>query len=166
MMNSALARVMCNLAGVRGGDVVLDPFCGGGGILCEAAHIGASVVGIDMSWKLLVGAIRNLSEISSNYSLIQGDAQYLPIQSVDRVVTDPPYGRASSTRGNLAIKLVESLFENVDSIIQSKGVSLCLCSDSEMKVSQIIRDAGFMVAHEIRMRVHSGLVRDIVTVTF
>ena len=164
MMNSMLARVMCNLAGVRVGDVVLDPFCGGGGILCEAAHIGASVIGIDLNWKLLVGAIINLSEIGAKYSIIQGDAQHLPIKSIHRIVSDPPYGRASSTRGSIAIKLVESLLENVDSILQSKGECLCLCGDSEMKLSQIAQNAGFIVARQLKMRVHSGLVREIVTV--
>jgi len=164
MMNSTLARVMCNLAGVRSGDVVLDPFCGGGGILCEASHIGASVVGIELSWKLLVGASRNLSEIGMNYSLIQGDTQHLPIKTVNRIVTDPPYGRASSTRGGIAIKLVESLLENVDSILQSKGEGLCLSCDSEMKLPQLVQDAGFIIAHQLSMRVHSGLVRDIVSV--
>ena len=164
MMNSSLARVMCNLAGVRSGDIVLDPFCGGGGILCEASHIGASVIGIDLSWKLLVGARRNLSEIGMKYSLIQGDAQHLPIKSVNRIVTDPPYGRASSTRGNIATKLVGALLENVDSVLQSKGECLCLSCDSEMKLSQIVRDTGLTVAHHISMKVHSGLIRDIVSV--
>ena len=164
MMNSSLARVMCNLAGVKSGDVVLDPFCGGGGILCEASHIGASVIGIDLSWKLLVGARVNLSNISINYSLIQGDTQHMPINSVSRIVSDPPYGRASSTRGTKAVKLVKSLLDDVDSILQSKGECLCLCSDSEMKLSQIVEDAGLTVARHLSMRVHSGLVRDIVTV--
>jgi len=164
MMNSTLARVMCNLAEVRVDDVVLDPFCGGGGILCEASHIGASVIGMDLSWKLLVGAITNLSEISTKYSIIQGDAQHLPIKSVHRIVSDPPYGRASSTRGNVAIKLVESLLENVDSILQSKGECLCLCGDSEMELPQIAQNAGFIVARQLRLRVHSGLIREIVTV--
>ena len=164
MMNSSLARVMCNLAGVRPGDIVLDPFCGGGGILCEASHIGASVIGIDLSWKLLAGAKVNLSKIGMNYSLIQGDTQRLPINSVNRIVSDPPYGRASSTRGSIAVKLVESLLENADSILQSKGECLCLCCDSEMKLSQIAQDTGLTVARQLSMRVHSGLVRDIVTV--
>ncbi|MGY5858321.1 MAG: methyltransferase domain-containing protein [Candidatus Thorarchaeota archaeon] len=164
MMNSTLARVMCNLAGVRNGDVVLDPFCGGGGILCEASHIGASVVGIELSWKLLVGASRNLSEIGMNYSLIQGDAQHLPIRSINRIVSDPPYGRASSTRGGIAVKLVESLLENVDSILQSKGECLCLSCDSEMKLAQIVQNAGLTIAYHLSMRVHSGLVRDIISV--
>ncbi|TFH07166.1 MAG: methyltransferase domain-containing protein [Candidatus Thorarchaeota archaeon] len=164
MMNSSLARVMCNLAGVQSGDIVLDPFCGGGGILCEASHIGASVIGIDLSWKLLIGARVNLSKIGLKYSLIQGDTQHLPIKSVNRIVSDPPYGRASSTRGTIAIKLVESLLEEADSILQSKGECLCLCSDSEMKLSQIVEDTGLTVARQLSMRVHSGLVRDIVTV--
>ena len=164
MMNSTLARVMCNLAGVRSGDIVLDPFCGGGGILCEASHIGASVIGIDLSWKLLVGASSNLSGIGVNYTLIQGDAQHLPIKSVNRIVTDPPYGRSSSTRGGIATKLVESLIENVDSILQLKGECLCLCCDSEMGLSQIVQDSGLTIAHQLSMRVHSGLVRDIVSV--
>ncbi|MCJ7817728.1 MAG: methyltransferase domain-containing protein [Candidatus Thorarchaeota archaeon] len=164
MMNSTLARVMCNLAGVRRSDIVLDPFCGGGGILCEASHIGSSVIGIDLSWKLLVGARRNLSEIGVKYTLIQGDAQHLPIKSVNRIVTDPPYGRVSSTRGGIATKLVESLIENVDSILQSKGDCLCLSCDSEMGLSQIVQNAGLTIAHQLSMRVHSGLVRDIVSV--
>ncbi|MBE0525978.1 MAG: methyltransferase domain-containing protein, partial [Candidatus Thorarchaeota archaeon] len=149
---------------VRSGDIVLDPFCGGGGILCEASHIGASVIGIDLSWKLLVGASSNLSGIGVNYTLIQGDAQHLPIKSVNRIVTDPPYGRSSSTRGGIATKLVESLIENVDSILQLKGECLCLCCDREMGLSQIVQDSGLTIAHQLSMRVHSGLVRDIVSV--
>jgi tRNA (guanine10-N2)-dimethyltransferase len=164
MMNSTLARVMCNLAGVRSGDFVLDPFCGGGGILCEASYIGASVIGIELSWKLLSGANINLREIGMNYSLIQGDAQHLPIQSVNRIVTDPPYGRASSTRGGIAIKLVESLLENVDLLLQSKGEGLCLSCDSEMKLPLMMQNTGLTINHQISMRVHSGLVRDIVSI--
>ena len=164
MMNSTLARVMCNLAGVRNNDFVLDPFCGGGGILCEASHIGATVIGVELSWKLLVGASRNLREIGMNYTLIQGDAQHLPIRSVNRIVSDPPYGRASSTRGGISIKLVESLLATVDSILQSKGEGLCLSCDSEMRLAQLVKDAGFTISRQISMRVHSGLVRDIVSV--
>lgn len=164
MMNSTLARVMCNLAGVRPGDIVLDPFCGAGGILCEASHIGSSVVGIDLNWRLLMGAKRNLSIINENYSLIQGDVQEIPIGLVNRIVSDPPYGRSSSTRGNIAIKLVESLLEQTHSILQSKGECMCLCSDSTMKLSQIVVDSGLIVTRRLNMRVHSGLTREIVVV--
>jgi tRNA (guanine10-N2)-dimethyltransferase len=155
---------MCNLAGVRAGDTVLDPFCGGGGILCEASYIGASVIGVDLSWKLLMGSKKNLREINGEFSIIQADAQNLPIRSVDRIVTDPPYGRASSTRGNIAINLVESLLDNAESILQANGVCLCISGDSEMKLVQLVQDKGFNIARHITMRVHSGLNRDIIAV--
>jgi tRNA (guanine10-N2)-dimethyltransferase len=164
MMNSTLARAMCNLAGVRPGNTVLDPFCGGGGILCEAAYIGASVVGIDRNWRLLEGARTNLSGISSKYSIIQADALYLPIQTIDHIVTDPPYGRSSSTRGAESRELFNSLLRRAPSILQSGGENLCVCASSEMGLSEMIRDVGLHIGYEIKMIVHSGLIREIVTV--
>jgi tRNA (guanine10-N2)-dimethyltransferase len=164
MMNSTLARTMCNLAGVKPGNTVLDPFCGGGGILCEASHIGASVVGIDMNWRLLKGAILNLSKINSNYSIIQADALHLPIQAVDHIVTDPPYGHSSSTRGTESRKLFDCLLRRAPSILQSSGEVLCICASSELGISEMIQDAGLNIGYKIKMVVHSGLVREIVTV--
>ncbi|MFW9906971.1 MAG: methyltransferase domain-containing protein [Candidatus Thorarchaeota archaeon] len=164
MMNSILARTMCNLAGIRPGNTVLDPFCGGGGILCEAAYIGASVVGIDKNWKLLEGARMNLSAIKSKYSLIQADALHLPVQTVNHIVTDPPYGRSSSTRGAEARELFDSLLRKAPSILQSRGENLCVCASSDMGLSGMIKDAGFCIGYDIKITVHSGLVREIVTV--
>lgn len=164
MMNSSLARVMCNLAGIRLGDIVLDPFCGGGGILCEASYLGAAVVGLDLNWKLLTGAKRNLKEISQNFCIIQADARNIPISSVDCIVTDPPYGRSSSTRGAHSIELVEMLLERVDSIVQSKGERVCICGDIEMDLPQLVQDSGLHVERDFKIRVHSGLVREIVTI--
>ena len=111
-----------------------------------------------------MGAKRNLSMIDEKYSLIQGDVQEIPIGFVNRIVSDPPYGRASSTRGNIAIKLVESLLENVHTILQSEGECMCLCSDSTMKLSQIVMESGLTVTRRLTMRVHSGLTREIVVV--
>jgi len=164
MMNSTLARTMCNLAGVGPGNTVLDPFCGGGGILCEAAYIGAFVIGIDKNWRLLEGARMNLSGINSKNSIIQADALHLPIQTVDHIVTDPPYGRSSSTRGAESRELFDSLLRRAPSILQSAGENLCVCASSEMGLSEMIRDAGLRIGYEIKMIVHSGLIREIVTV--
>ena len=164
MMNSTLARVMCNLAGVRPGSTVLDPFCGGGGILCEASHIGAVVVGTDLNWKLLVGAKRNLSEISAQYSVVQADARYLPVQTVDYIVTDPPYGRSSSTGGAEPNKLIDSLLGRVPSLLRPGDENLCVCGSSEMGLPEMIQGAGLTLGRDIRVNVHRGLVREIVTV--
>jgi tRNA (guanine10-N2)-dimethyltransferase len=166
MMNSTLARVMCNLAGVRPGNTVLDPFCGGGGILCEASHIGAVVLGSDLNWKLLAGATKNLSEISAQYSVVQADTRYLPIQTVDHIVTDPPYGRSSSTRGTESKRLVDSLLERVPSLLRPGEENLCVCGSSEMGLPEMIQENGFTLGRDIRVSVHRGLVREIVTASF
>lgn len=163
MMNASLARVMCNLAGVMPGEVVLDPFCGGGGILCEASLIGAKSIGIDLNWRLLMGSKKNLDSTGSDYSVIQGDIRSLPIHECDCIVTDPPYGRASSTRGAQAIELVESLFERADSILRRRKESMCVCGSSEMNIQNLAESMGFMVNQVLQIKVHSGLVRELLT---
>jgi len=162
MMNATLARVMCNLAGVMPGEIVLDPFCGGGGILCEASFIGARTVGVDLNWRLLAGSKENLSSAGREYTAIQGDIRSLPVRMCDCIVTDPPYGRASSTRGAQAIELVESLFEKADSILRRKIESICICGSSEMNLQNVAESMGLVVNQVLQIRVHSGLVRELV----
>ncbi len=164
MMNATLSRVMCNLAGVSDGGTVLDPFCGGAGILCEAALLGARVVGVDSQWKMLVGARVNLSQVEADYLLVQGDARSCPVIACDALVTDPPYGRASSTRGLHSLDLITGLVRNLDSIVRQRGESTCICGSQKMGLSEVIREAGFTIGREIGIRVHSGLVREVVTV--
>ena len=166
MMNASLARIMCNLAGVMPDDVVLDPFCGGGGILCEASLIGAKTVGIDLNWRLLQGGLKNLAAIGNNHSLIQGDVRKIPISKCDCIVTDPPYGRASSTRGAHSISLVESLLEKIDSLLRRRDESLCICGDIEMNIQNIAEMYGLTINQVLRIRVHSGLVREVLTIGF
>lgn len=166
MMNAPLARVMCNLAGVMPGEIVLDPFCGGGGILCEASFIGAKTVGIDLNWRLLMGAMKNLAAIGNHHTFIQGDIRTLPIRECDCIVTDPPYGRSSSTRGAYAIHLVESLLGNIDSVLRRRGESLCICGSSEMNIQKIANNYGLKVSQMLQIKVHSGLVRNILTIKF
>jgi tRNA (guanine10-N2)-dimethyltransferase len=163
MMNATLSRVMCNLAGLIPGETLLDPFCGGGGILCEASHIGAKTVGIDLNWRFLSGSKENLAFAGSDYSIIQGDTRSLPIRSCDCIVTDPPYGRASSTRGAYAVELVKALFERVGSILTRRDGSICICGSSEMSIQDIASDMGLVVEQAHQIKVHSGLIREVLT---
>jgi tRNA (guanine10-N2)-dimethyltransferase len=166
MMNASLARVMCNLAGVMPDEIVLDPFCGGGGILCEASLIGAKTVGIDLNWRLLTGGMKNLDAIGTSHVFVQGDVRKIPVSKCDCIVTDPPYGRASSTRGAHAVRLIESLLGNIDSLLSRREESLCICGDSEMNIQGIAEEYGLEVGQVIHIRVHSGLVREVLTIGF
>ncbi|EZG65667.1 putative methyltransferase, partial [Gregarina niphandrodes] len=47
--------IMCNLAEVKAGDVVLDPFCGTGSILIAASRLGAVCFGSDLDKRVVRG---------------------------------------------------------------------------------------------------------------
>ncbi len=162
MMNSTLARVMCNLAQVKPGDVVLDPFCGGGGILCEAALLGAKSIGLDLSRELIKGAASNLRGLGTvDASLILGDARNLPLSRVDCIVSDPPYGHASSTRGAKSTDLVEMTISQIEDLLPHEG-RMCLCGSTEMNIRNILSGKKFTIRHCINVRVHRSLTREII----
>ncbi|MHC1635056.1 MAG: THUMP domain-containing protein, partial [Candidatus Methanospirareceae archaeon] len=90
-----LARAIVNISGVRGGEILLDPFCGTGGILIEAAMIGAKAVGIDVQEKMVRGTKENMRFYGLDGDFIIGDATNMGLKdsSIDVIVTDAPYGR-------------------------------------------------------------------------
>jgi tRNA (guanine10-N2)-dimethyltransferase len=165
MMNSQLARVICNLAGIGPKSTVLDPFCGGGGILCEAAIIGARILGWDLNWRLIMGARKNLAEsLDMETNVIQADSRFPPLlaNQFDCIATDPPYGRASSTRGAEARKLVLNLLEYAPEIVRDGG-RLCICGSHEMGTMEMMQDMGYSIRYHVLVPVHSGLIREVTT---
>ena len=97
-LSPRLAGLLLNLAGVRPGKVVLDPFCGSGTILAEALLRSCRCLGIDASKDRVRDARRNLSWVASSlrgakFDLQTGDARELPEilgrTRVDAVVTEP-----------------------------------------------------------------------------
>ena len=136
------------------------------GIIVEAAGLGALVTGIDMSWTLLEGAKSNLkSPEFSDSSLIQADSRHLPISRFEKIVTDPPYGRTSSTRGETATVLIEQFLKQLCRENQTP-VSLCICGSSKMKLKSLIEDLGGRVKLQIPIRVHRSLIRELLLVEF
>ena len=164
IMNAHLARALCNLAQLVSGETLLDPFCGAGGIMCEAASLGAKTVGIDLNWKLLRGGKINLAALDLRETgLVLGDSTHIPMRGVDCIVTDPPYGRVSSTRGANSVQLVRKLLEQLDCVL-SRGGRLCFCGSEEMNLSGLVSEAGYDMELCVGVRVHSSLVRQVVTV--
>ncbi len=105
------ARAAVNLASVRPGDAVLDPFLGTGALLAEAALVGARVYGIDAEPSMVRGALRNFQHLGvSAEALVEGDARSVELSGgpewFDAIVTDPPYGRSSATFGERPDDLV------------------------------------------------------------
>ena len=87
-----MARTLVNIAYARPGEILLDPFCGTGGILIEAELLNMHPVGSDFDPLMVTGSTRNLT----SSSLMLADATHLPFsdKSIDTVVTDFPYGQS------------------------------------------------------------------------
>ncbi len=106
-----LGRAAANLARVGTGRWTADPFLGTGALLAEAALLGASVGGGDRDAEMLRGALRNFHHLGVELAIARvGDAgdPFPPPHggAWDSLLTDPPYGRASSTGGESADALV------------------------------------------------------------
>ena len=105
-LHPRLARCLVNLTRADGfgsdsGNVslVVDPFCGTGGILVEAGLMGFKVQGSDISAEMVEGSKRNLGFYGvEDYDVVKSDAfKFLSSieGKVSGVVTDLPYGKSS-----------------------------------------------------------------------
>ncbi len=88
-LDARLSRALVNL--VPDARSILDPCCGAGSIVVEAASLGIEAVGID--WKpAMVGMTRqNLDHFDYSAMVEQADARTIDVPA-DAVVTDLPYG--------------------------------------------------------------------------
>lgn len=160
-MRPTLARAMVNLARTRAGDLVLDPFLGVGGIGLEVLSVGGRLIGSDINEKLLVQAKNNFITYGflEGYELLVGDALKLELnERVDRIVTDPPYGRMSSSCGYSPRELAVRFVRKVPDYLKSEGwISISL--PSEFLSFSDFEDSGIEVKKWFDIREHKSLTR-------
>jgi tRNA G10 N-methylase Trm11 len=93
-----LAKIIVNLSQVQPGQLMLDPFCGVGGVIQEALIQGINCYGIDKD-KLAVEQARqnikwlsNQYKIEASYNLLAADAKAVSKIRFDAVATEPALG--------------------------------------------------------------------------
>lgn len=104
-MDAELSLLMCNLAKIKYGSIVYDPFVGTGGLLLSSAHFGAFAVGSDIDGRQLRGKDGiNIQSNIQQYGLKDHvldtficDITCHPLRYInnglfDAIITDPPYG--------------------------------------------------------------------------
>lgn len=117
-LDPKLARALVNLSGIQLGSTIYDPFCGTGGILIEAALMGLKIIGSDLDKQMVNKCIANLNHYNiKNYKIFQKNA--LEIEKFyDAIVTDPPYGRSSSTFSIDVEELYSKFLKKIELIIK------------------------------------------------
>jgi len=160
-MPPKLARCMVNLAQPKAGELVLDPFCGTASMLIEAGLIGCRVVGFDAQRRMVKGSMRNLI-----YYRVQpdgmavADAKNLPMTMVDCIVTDPPYGRSSTTLGRETGQIVKDFLSKIDEHIP-RGRRICIASPKSTHIGRLGRELGLKHVESHSVYVHRSLTREI-----
>ncbi len=77
MLPPKLAQIMLNLGSVKRDTTVLDPFCGTGVVLMEAALTGAVVTGSDINPKMVSMTKENLSWLSKEFNVDTAQANVM-----------------------------------------------------------------------------------------
>ena len=151
-MHPRFARAMVNLARVKRGARILDPFCGTGTILIEAGLAGMIPYGSDIDEMMLSASEMNLKKfgIEAHLQLIDvGDIE----GEYDAIVTDPPYGRSSSTGGERIYALYERAFKRFSELVDRVVISL----PNERAIR--IGKKYFTLKEVYPVRVHKSLTR-------
>jgi len=153
-----LARLLINLSGVPRNGIVIDPFCGVGGVPIEAAYIDVNSICVELKYKWARGAIRNIEYFLSGpqrcfYEIISGDSldAFINVESM-YLATDPPYGRITSVSS-----IVDEVYRYLVSSFLRKVRGAAFFTDRD--IGDILAD--YRLSHIVRFTipVHSSLTR-------
>ncbi len=159
-MSPKLARCMVNLSRVKEGQLLLDPFCGTGGILIEAGLIGCKVVGSDIYWKMKNGTAINLEHFGiSDYRTFNLDVRELKMyEKVASVVTDPPYGISTTTGDIDGEDIFKEFFHAIYDNMRDDAY-LCMASPHYVDLKPMADEVGFEIVEQYGIKMHRSLTR-------
>jgi tRNA (guanine6-N2)-methyltransferase len=132
-LKPAVAAALVSLVGVAPGLRVLDPCCGAGTILIEARLSGVKVWGGDTYPQAVTATRINAATAGAAVHVQRWDARALPLadKSVDRVISNLPWGRVVSTPGTLAA-LYEQIGEEIRRVLAPGGQTVLLTNQPDL----------------------------------
>ncbi|UCF12413.1 MAG: methyltransferase domain-containing protein [Thermoplasmatales archaeon] len=158
-LHPKLARTLVNLSSIKKNEKLLDPFCGTGGILIEAGIIGAKIIGSDIEEKMIKGCKKTLDFYKiEDYKLFCSDIGEINnyISDVDAIVTDLPYGKSTTTKGENINRLYDRTFENIAKVLKKNGIAVVGLSNKNMIT---LGERYFSLLKKYEYRVHRSLTR-------
>jgi tRNA (guanine10-N2)-dimethyltransferase len=160
-MPSKLARCMVNLARAKVGEMVLDPFCGTGSVMVEAAFVGCQVLGFDVQRRMTDGTRKNLKHFGIEpEGLVIADSRKLPLTRIDHLVTDPPYGKSATTMKSTTKQLVKGVLSSARTLLR-EGQLICIASPKTLNIASLGMELGYRHVESHFAYVHRTLTREI-----
>lgn len=153
VLDPRISRAMINLSGKKTGKL-LDPFCGTGLLLKEAAQMGFDVYGSDFSDEMVEASKRNLKHFSLKADIKKMDATKLIYkEKFDCIVTDPPYGISSSLFKKDISDLYISSIKSMKKCLKKDGVIIMAVPEKHFNSIKNL------VNNYCKQRVHNSLTR-------
>ena len=157
-----LARVIINLARAEKGKSLLDPFCGTGSVLIEAAVLGCRPIGVDIDAQMIEGSKKNLKFYGLRSTLLHGNAtiltRHFKPNSIDAIATDPPYGRSTKIGAKNITTLYRDFFSSAHKVLKHNKYLVALYPNS-IKAKQLLNKKHWKIVFESSLYVHAGLTR-------
>ncbi len=117
-LHPKLARAMVNLTGIEKG-LIIDPFCGTGGLLIEAGLMGLEIRGYDIDYNMLAKSRDNLRHFKiKNFKLVKRNA--LALGKTSYIATDLPYGK--NTKKQDLKRLYSAFFKVLEKNLKKRAV--------------------------------------------
>ncbi|KAG8504770.1 THUMP domain-containing protein 2 [Galemys pyrenaicus] len=133
-LRSTIAWAMASIAEITAGAFVLDPMCGLGTILLEAAKEWPDVyyVGADVNNSQLLGACDNLraAGLKDKVELLKASVIELPLpsESIDNIISDIPFGKKFKLG-----KDIKSILQEMERVLRVGGTIVLLLSEEHYR---------------------------------
>jgi len=170
-LHPKLARAMVNLTGAKDKELIIDPFCGAGGILLEAGLMGLNVEGSDISRKMIWKSMVNLKHYQIPVRLDVKD--FFSINKKYKyLVADFPYGLNSAINGSMRVthknkatiaKELEDFYlkiiKKLEDTVKKKAVVIF---PHYINYKKLLKKSKLKGKDEFEQHIHKNLTRKIV----
>jgi tRNA (guanine10-N2)-dimethyltransferase len=129
--------------------------------MIEASLVGCRVLGFDVQRRMAEGTRRNLKYFGVKPAgLVIADSRKLPLKRIDRVVTDPPYGKSATTMKSTTKQIVEGVLGSAR-VLLGEGQLICIASPKTLNIARIGVKLGYRHVESHFAYVHRTLTREI-----
>lgn len=155
-LKPTVAHALIRLSMPRTDGWLVDPMCGTGTVLAEAAAAGLAVVGGDMDPRAVLAARNNLRAVRAPGRVVRWDAGRLPLRdaTVAALACNLPWGKRHGS-GDL-LGLYRRVLSEAQRVVRRHGRIVLLTADRRLLFGLLRRRRGLATDHQIQVLVRGS----------